>query len=87
MKKGNVWHFWYKAHIGLDQDSDLVHSGEVARANTHDVTMIRNLLTGEKNTVYGDSVYLGAEKRDDVITRKHLWEKDQIQDQSAAITE
>ena len=69
MKKGNTWHFGYKAHIGVDQDSGLVHSVEVTGANTHDVTMVSKLLTGEENTVYGDSGYLGAEKRDDAITR------------------
>ena len=69
MKKGNTWHFGYKAHIGVDQDSGLVHSIEVTGANTHDVTMVSKLLTGEENTVYGDSGYLGAEKRDDAITR------------------
>lgn len=57
------------AHIGVDQDSGLVHSVEVTGANTHDVTMVPKLLTGEENTVYGDSGYLGAEKRDDAITR------------------
>lgn len=69
VKKGNTWHFGYKAHIGVDQDSGLVHSIEVTGANTHDVTMVSKLLTGEENTVYGDSGYLGAEKRDDAITR------------------
>ena len=69
MKKGNTWHFGYKAHIGVDQDSGLVHSVEVTSANTHDVTMVPKLLTGEETTVYGDSGYLGAEKRDDAITR------------------
>ena len=69
VKKGNTWHFGYKAHIGVDQDSGLVHSVEVTGANTHDVTMVSKLLTGEENAVYGDSGYLGAEKRDDAITR------------------
>ena len=69
VKKGNTWHFGYKAHIGVDQDSGLVHSIEVTGANTHDVTMVPKLLTGEENAVYGDSGYLGAEKRDDAITR------------------
>ena len=69
MYYSNTWHFGYKAHIGVDQDSGLVHSVEVTGANTHDVTMVPKLLTGEGNTVYGDSGYLGAEKRDDAITR------------------
>ena len=69
VKKGNTWHFGYKAHIGVDQDSGLVHSVEATGANTHDVTIVPKLLTGEENTVYGDSGYLGAEKQDDAITR------------------
>ena len=73
-----TWHFVYKAHIGVDQDSGLVYSVEVTSANTHDVTMVPKLLTGEENTVYGDTGYLGAEKRDDAITRKYQRQKDQI---------
>ena len=69
VKKGNTWHFGYKAHIGVDQDSGLVHSVEVTGANTHDVTMVSKLLTSEETAVYGDSGYLGAEKRDDAIIR------------------
>lgn len=69
VKKGNTWHFGYKAHIGVDQDSGLVHSIEVTSANTHDVTMVPKLLTGEETAVYGDSGYLGAEKQDDAIIR------------------
>ena len=69
VKKGNAWHFGYKAHIGVDKDSGIVHTVEVTGANVHDVTMVPKLLTGEENVVYGDSGYLGAEKRDDAITR------------------
>ncbi len=68
-KKGNAWHFGYKAHIGVDKDSGLVHTVEVTGANIHDVTMVPKLLTGEEDVVYGDSGYLGAEKREDAVTR------------------
>ena len=71
VKKGNDWKFGYKAHVGVDSESGLVHSLEVTAANVHDVTMTSELLTGEE-VVYGDSGYIGAEKRDDAITRnKH----------------
>lgn len=69
VKKGNAWHFGYKAHIGVDKDSGLVHTVEVTGANTHDVTMVPKLLTGEEEVVYGDSGYLGAEKREDAVTK------------------
>lgn len=53
VKKGNTWHFGYKAHIGADQDSGLVHSIEVTGDNIQDVTMVPKLLTGEENAVQG----------------------------------
>ena len=65
-KKGNVWHFGYKAHIGhigVDSESGLVHTVQVTAANVHDVCVTADLLTGEEEQVYGDSGYLGSEKR------------------------
>ena len=32
VKKGNTWHFGYKAHIGVDKDSGLVHTVEATPA-------------------------------------------------------
>ena len=69
VKKGNTWHFGYKVHIGVDKDSGLAHTVEVTGANVHDVTMVPKLLTGTEETVYGDSGYLGAEKREDAIIK------------------
>ena len=69
VKKGNAWHFGYKVHIGVDKDSGLAHTVEVTGANVHDVTMVPKLLTGTEETVYGDSGYLGAEKREDAIIK------------------
>ncbi len=68
-KKGNTWYFGYKAHIGVDKDSGLVHTVEATPANVHDVAEISKLLTSEEEVVYGDSGYLGAEKRDDAMIR------------------
>ena len=69
VKKGNAWHFGYKVHIGVDKDSGLAHTVEVTGANVHDVTMVPKLLTGMEETVYGDSGYLGAEKREDAVIK------------------
>ncbi len=69
VKKGNAWHFGYKAHVGVDKDSGLIHTVKVTGANVHDVTMVPALLSGEEEQVYGDSGYLGAEKRDGAILR------------------
>ena len=67
-KKGNTWHFGYKAHIGVDKTSGLVHHVVTTAANVHDVTVVPKLLYGEEEKIYGDAGYLGAEKREDAVT-------------------
>ncbi len=73
-KKGNVWHFGYKAHIGVDKDSGLLHTIKTTSANEHDVTVTSDLLTGEEEEVYGDSGYLGADKRPEA-KKKNIYGK------------
>ena len=75
VKKGNTWHFGYKAHIGVDRDSGLVHTVEATAANVHDATETSKLLTGDEDEVYGDSGYLGAENRGDAIIRNKAGRK------------
>ncbi len=48
MKKGSAWYFGYKAHVGVDKDSGLVHTVEVTAANEHDVNMTPKLLHSEE---------------------------------------
>ena len=74
-KKGNTWHFGYKAHIGVDRDSGLVHTVKATSANVHDVSMTAELMHGEEETLNGDSGYLGAEKRKDAIVRNKSGKK------------
>lgn len=43
-----IWYFGYKAHIGVDKESGLVHTVntvKVTAANEHDVTVTSELLT------------------------------------------
>ena len=47
----------------------IVHTVKVTAANQHDVSMTSELLTGEESVVYGDSGYLGAEKREDAVKK------------------
>ena len=68
-KKDSTWHFGYKAHVGVDHESGLVHTLEVTAAHEHDVCMTANLLTGEEQVVYGDSGYLRAEKRPEAVAK------------------
>ena len=75
MKKGNEWKFGYKAHISADSKSGLVHSVEVTAANIHDVTLTSELLTCDEEVVYGDSGYIGAQKREDAVTHNNQGKK------------
>ena len=68
-KKGTTWHFGYKAHIGVDKDSGLVHYVKATAANEHDVNVVPDLMTKEEEVMYGDSGYVGAEKRKEAVTR------------------
>ena len=65
-KKGNQYYFGLKAHIGVDAGSGYVHTLTVTPANVHDITETSHLLRADDHTVYGDSGYLGIEKRDEI---------------------
>ena len=75
VKKGNTWYFGYKAHIGVDSQTGLVYTVKSTEANVHDVTVIQELLTGEENLVYGDSGYIGAEKRENAVVKNKCGKK------------
>lgn len=71
-KKGNNWHFGFKAHVGVDAGSGLVHSVEVTPANTSDIAMTKDLLREDDAFCYADSGYTGIEKRAEISADKHL---------------
>lgn len=71
-KKGKVWHFGMKAHIGVDADSGFVHTVTTTPANEPDVEEVRFLLHGKEEVVHADAAYAGSQKR---VNRKGLrWE-------------
>lgn len=59
-RKGNQWCFGMKAHIGVDEETELEHHAGTTAA---DVTQVGSLLHGKGKRVYGDAGYTGAEKR------------------------
>jgi len=71
-KKGNEWRFGMKCHIGVDAGSGIVHTVEVTAANEHDITVASKLIRDDDEVVYGDSGYIGIEKRDEVKNDEHL---------------
>ena len=73
-KKGNQYYFGMKAHIGVDDESGLVHSVVGTAANVADVTQVDKLLHGEENMVGADAGYTGVEKRSEHDGREVIWQ-------------
>lgn len=71
-RKGNEYRFGMKCHIGVDAGSGLVHTMTVTAANEHDIIQTANLLREDDEVVYGDSGYLGVQKRPDIVNNEHF---------------
>ena len=71
-KKGNEWRFGMKCHIGVDVGSGLVHTITVTPANRHDITQAASLIREDDEVVYGDSGYLGLQKRTEIKENEHF---------------
>ncbi len=65
-KKGDRCYFGMKAHIGVDAGSGYVHTVTATAANAHDITEASKLIRPDDETVYGDSGYIGLEKRPEI---------------------
>lgn len=71
-KKGTNYYFGMKCHIGADAESGFVHTLETTTANEADVTAAHKLLHGEEVLMYGDSAYIGSEKREEFANKPDL---------------
>ena len=68
-RKGRNWHFGYRAHIGADAGSGLVHSVETTAA---DVSMAHALAREDDASCHADSGCTGVAKRPEVASGPHL---------------
>lgn len=62
-KKGNIYHFGMKAHIGVDAQGGLVHSIETTTASVHDKDKLHDLMHGEEKAIFGDKGYVGQKEK------------------------
>lgn len=56
-KKGSKYLFGYKAHVGVDQKSELVRRIEMTPANVHDGKMFAAVLSGDEKWAFADKAY------------------------------
>ena len=61
-KKGQNWHFGYKAHVGVDAVAGTVHTLEVTAANVSDLARAASLVRPGDADVWADSGYTGVSK-------------------------
>lgn len=69
-KKGNVWHFGMKAHVGTDLQG-LVHTVETTSARVHDVDMMEPCLHEE--VIYADKGYVSKVRKQQAEARGATW--------------
>jgi IS5 family transposase len=61
-KRGSKAFFGYKAHIAMDQGSELIRSAIMTSAKVADSSMGDNLICGDERAVYGDKGYESIER-------------------------
>jgi len=66
-RKGKQWYFGMKAHIGVDSQTNIIHSVAATAANVHDSQVLPELLHGQETRVWGDSAYSGQRE----VLRQH----------------
>lgn len=76
-KKGANYHFGYKAHIGVDKTTGLIHHVKATPANVHDTDGVEDTIYGEEEELYGDSGYLNVDE--------HLSEEKKCEDRKYCI--
>jgi IS5 family transposase len=56
-KKGGRYLFGYKAHVGVDQGSELIRRIAMTPAHVHDGEMFGQVLSGDENWAFADKAY------------------------------
>jgi len=71
-KKGNQWYHGMKIHAGVDAGSGYTHTITATSANVHDIDQAAKLIRKDDEVVYGDSGYIGLQKRPEMQADEHL---------------
>ena len=61
--------FGYKAHLGVDQGSDLIRSRQLTGAKTYESEVADDLILGDEKAVYADRAYEKRARRDALKAR------------------
>lgn len=56
-RRGRTGHFGYKAHVAVDEGSDLIRQAELTSAKTAESAVADDLVQGDERAVYADRAY------------------------------
>lgn len=70
-KKGGKYLFGYKAHMGVDQSSELIRRIAMTPAHVHDGEMLEQVLSGDEDWAFADKAY-DSEKNQNILKRKKI---------------
>lgn len=70
-KKGGRYLFGYKAHVGIDQESELIRRIAMTPAHVHDGEMLGNVVCGDEDWVFADKAY-DSEKNNEILEKKNI---------------
>ena len=56
-KKNGKSHFGYKAHVAVDEGSEIIRTAILTSADLHDSQPAAHLIRGDEHAVYGDKAY------------------------------
>ena len=65
-----------KCHIGVDAGSGMVHTITVTAATEHDISQAAKLFREDDEVGYGDSGYLGVQRRPEIVNNEHFSQVD-----------
>lgn len=62
-RKGKMF-YGYKGHVGMDEQTEIVHTAEFTAANVSDTALFEKMLTGNERRVYADKGYASTKRRE-----------------------
>lgn len=57
-------HYGYKAHVSVDEGSEIIRKVEITPAHVHDSQVFEELIAGDEQGVYADKGYSGEERKE-----------------------
>jgi IS5 family transposase len=70
-KKGGRYLFGYKAHMGVDQGSELIRRTAMTPAHVHDGEMLGQVISGDEDWAFADKAY-DSKKNHDILESRNI---------------